>query len=191
MYFLDSTFVTLPSRSFHTCLTPHRVYLTSILLLKERISRDGIYPFSSFVSSIILDSTWLLPIKFHLYMFLIGYAAIRIVIIGRGVDVSSGVPLDKQRKISNVYKFFCKGILLTSGFFKLDIQKLNIDYTEFLGPNYLKNEEYGTVIANHSTLLDTTILGHLFDCKMVSKSAFKELPLIGRAAELLETIFVD
>lgn len=66
-----------------------------------------------------------------------------------------------------------------------------MDYSEYLGKNYSENEKFGTVVCNHSSFIDSTILGHLYESKMVSKAAFRDVPIIGRGAELLETIFVD
>ena len=124
-------------------------------------------------------------------MFLALFTSISICIVGRGVDVKAGMPDHTRKKIKNLYQFFCDGVLLTSGLFGKGIVKKEIDYSEYLGNGYKKSEEYGTIVCNHSTPLDTTILGHLYNCKMVSKAGLKSVPIIGRGAELLETVFVD
>jgi len=133
----------------------------------------------------------LLPIKLHIYLFLVSFTTISICIVGRGVDVKTGMPENTRKKIKNLYQFFCDATLLTSGVFGKGIIKKTIDYSEYLGKGYSLSEEYGTVVCNHSTPLDTTIMGHLYECKMVSKAGLKSVPYVGRGAELLETIFVD
>lgn len=86
---------------------------------------------------------------------------------------------------------FCWGILLTSGYFSVWIIKSDIDYSKYLGNGYQVPDNYGTIVANHSSLLDTVIIGYMYETKMVGKAAFKSIPLLGWAAELLGTIFVD
>ena len=93
--------------------------------------------------------------------------------------------------MSKLYKFFCTSVLLTSGFFSKGIIKKDIDYSEYLGKGYEVPSNFGTVISNHSTPLDSTIMGFLYDTIMVSKSAYWDVPIIGWAITLLETIYVD
>jgi len=57
--------------------------------------------------------------------------------------------------------------------------KVDFDYSEFLGPNYEVPEKYSSVIANHSTPIDTHLMGFLESPHVVAKAAIRNVPWIG------------
>ena len=44
--------------------------------------------------------------------------------------------------------------LICCGFWKHRIQKVDFDYSKWLGKDYEKTEKYGTVVLNHTSYLD-------------------------------------
>ena len=65
-----------------------------------------------------------------------------------------------------------------------------MDYSEWLGPDYEKDSKFGTIVSNHTTYMDPVIHVMLYSTVMVSKGGVSQVPLIGKAAKGLETIFV-
>lgn len=66
-----------------------------------------------------------------------------------------------------------------------------LDYTKWLGEGYSKSEKYSTVVMNHTSYIDIPLMDSIFRTTGVSKAGVKGIPLVGRAAEAIGTIFVE
>lgn len=99
------------------------------------------------------------------------------------------IPAQIRSKVSWHYHNYCRFLLFICGFW-INVTKKDVDYTEYLGQNYV-TPNFSTIISNHTSAFDPIILAFLYNVRMVSKASLRSVPIIGWAGELLETIFVD
>lgn len=74
--------------------------------------------------------------------------------------MESEIPGGIAHKIYSIVRNFYGHVLFCSGFYNIKIVKVQDDYSEFLGPNYVPPEVFSTVVANHSTPIDHVLLGY-------------------------------
>jgi lysophosphatidylcholine acyltransferase / lyso-PAF acetyltransferase len=72
---------------------------------------------------------------------------------------------------------------------------IDYDYTSFLGPNYKETQvepkHLSTLISNHSSWLDVSILISHFRAAFASKKTFRNIPVFGLLVQALGCIFIS
>lgn len=73
-------------------------------------------------------------------------------------------------------------------------KKVDFDYSEYLGPNYKEStplpKKVSTLVCNHSTWVDTTMLFQYFRHSFVSKKSVINAPVMGIVGQAMGCVFI-
>ena len=85
-------------------------------------------------------------------------------------------------------------IFFIPGLYYLDIQRPQIDYKKYLGPEW-KGPRYdrsSTVVSNHQSWIDIGIVTYLKFPSFTPKASIKKWPVIGEICDLVyNALFID
>lgn len=95
--------------------------------------------------------------------------------------------------IRYVFKFFSAALMFSIGM-RSTRRKVDYDYSEYLGPNYKKEQilpkHVSTLIVNHSTWIDTQMLVQYYMNAFVSKEGLRNAPAFGLISQAMGCIFI-
>ena len=126
----------------------------------------------------------LLPLRLVIILVLLVlcYLSVRVVTIGYRFTDDRPVVGCRRKAIGYIYKFF-SATLMTAISMRSTKRKIDFDYTEYLGEGYKETTVYpkfvSTIISNHSTWVDTTMLVQYFKNAFVSKRGLRNVPIMG------------
>jgi 1-acyl-sn-glycerol-3-phosphate acyltransferase len=125
------------------------------------------------------------------------YAALRIILRGRNIsdikdlnDSQITTDISIRRKIETVCKFCSTFIMWSFGIIVTE-KKVDVDYSKYLGEDYLKNAKPAVHIANHTSWLDILLMMSKISPGFISRVEVKSFPIVGYVAQCLGSIFVD
>lgn len=83
--------------------------------------------------------------------------------------------------------------MLTTGHYKVVNRKINVDYSEYLGPDWKNdpNEKAPIVIANHASFVDNMVMIMKYCPRFISRISFKKMPFIGLMADSLNSLYIE
>ena len=91
------------------------------------------------------------------------------------------------------YQIAVKFYLFVAGM-STKLKKINIDYSEYLGPDYKETQEDGkrtsTMVCNHVSWLDTVILIKNLSPAFAPSSELGRLPVLSTLMEALDSIYI-
>jgi len=74
------------------------------------------------------------------------------------------------------------------------IQKLDCDYSEYLGPNYKDDEKLSqytsTIVSNHVSWLDAPLLLRHFSPSLTPTAGLKDAPVLGTILSCINCVFI-
>jgi hypothetical protein len=88
----------------------------------------------------------------------------------------------RKTMLKYLIRFFSYLIVFNGGLFST-LQKIDVDYTEYLGEGYKENyravSKVPTMISNHSSWLDGTLIMKYYGVAFALAAKFKHMPLFG------------
>ena len=117
-----------------------------------------------------------------------------ILSIGHDFDKEPMPDGKRKRIMSTIYRAITRfGVFLAGT--KLTLTNVDIDYSYYLGPNYLEKykpiKRTSTIVSNHCSWLDVLILITLKYPAFAPKEFFKSVPVFRTAISVLDSIYID
>jgi len=144
-------------------------------------------------SRIFLGLIFLYWIRLFSFFFLLLVDYICLKLVGTAYNEKLVSP-SKRNLITKINYFFFGSILF---FFGMRTTKIQIRYDDiykkYLGPDYSPsfNDNYSIIISNHLSWVEILYYIKIFSPGFIAKESVKNLPLIGRVAIAIESLFLD
>ncbi|CAI2372873.1 unnamed protein product [Moneuplotes crassus] len=114
------------------------------------------------------------------------------MVITRKYDLMKPLPYEVRARCQWWARWMCRGFLFFAGFMWIDEKDIQVDYSEYLGPNYDKRERPSLLVSNHSSWVDIILFMY---CKyfpsFVSKEVLSKTPLVKVVGRMLNCLYVD
>lgn len=113
-----------------------------------------------------------------------------------GADMNKEMPRWRHESVKFVFWFLCNFAALFTTWIWQSEKEVEVDYEEFLGPNWRKElkaytKPIATIVCNHSSFLDTiTTMSSRFSPAYIARIEDKK-SLLGPQAEAMQTLWLD
>ena len=116
-----------------------------------------------------------------------------IIILTAGVKDKTKLDGWRLSAVSKLLENACYIGLLTTGHYKLVNKKVDLDYSEYLGPEWksIDNERAPIIIANHVSFVDNMIMIMKYLPRFIARISFKTMPVIGTMADTLNSLYIE
>ena len=136
-----------------------------------------------------------LPIRLITCFTLVLITVILVSIFSIGHNFKKGPMKSGCRKklIKTVFITTNSLYLIVAGL-RTNKKHLDIDYTEYLGPDYKKNERkikrVSTIVSNHVSWIDPVVLIKTIYPAFAPSSEFRNFPILNRLIDSLDSIYI-
>ena len=98
-----------------------------------------------------------------------------------------------RRRIAKFANWQASKIMFATFFLNnIDYQKVNLDYSDYLGTDWKQTfQGASTVVSNHTSFVDIVVQMYLQEASHVAKAGIRNIPFVGTIASGVGCLFVD
>lgn len=137
----------------------------------------------------------ILPLRLILTLFLLicCYLSARILSIGHNYAANKPMGRYRYALLTCIFQTLCAALMMSLTM-RSSKKKIEYDYSEYLGADYKEHmvlpKYVSTILVNHSTWIDITILKRYFRMAYISKEEIRDVPIMGIMSQAIGCMYI-